>query len=280
MDGSVFLAVLAAAIMHAGWNAVVKGGGDPFVSVTQVSLCSGTVSLLCLPFVDVPRQEAWMWLFLSAALHTAYRLFLIGAYRAGDLAQVYPISRGAAPLMTAVATALLISEPLSPTGFLAVLCLCAGVFLMSLRGGRLGEYAPKATGFALCTALSTCAYSLVDGLGARINGSGPSYALYMFVGNMIAMQSVALLWRGAEPYRTFPKTWPHMLGGGIMSMCAYFIVIWAMTKAPIALVAALRETSVLFGTIIGVTLLGEPVTRWRVAAALAIVAGVVLLRLA
>jgi drug/metabolite transporter (DMT)-like permease len=108
MELHVFLAVLGAAMMHAGWNAVVKGGTDPFTSVTQVSLFSGGIALCFLPLAEVPAAEVWPWLAASAAIHTLYRFMLIGAYRAGDMAQVYPIMRGAAPLMTMLATALLI----------------------------------------------------------------------------------------------------------------------------------------------------------------------------
>jgi len=280
MDYTVFWAVLGAALMHAGWNAVLKSGDDPFVTVTHLSLCSGSVALLFLPFVSVPVSGAWIWLALSAVIHTAYRLLLIQAYRTGDLAHVYPIARGAAPLVTAVGTLLLIGESIGTAGFLGVCALSLGVFLLSLRGGRLATFDRRTVGFALGSALATASYSLVDGIGARVNGSGPGFALWMFVGNMLVMQALALAAKGPAIYRTLPATWPTVLAGGLMSMLAYFIAIWAMTKAPIALVAALRETSVLFAGLISLLILKEPVTRWRAAAALIIVTGVVLLRLA
>ena len=280
MSLDVFLLVLAAAAMHAGWNAVVKGSGDPFVSVTHVSLFSGLTALCLLPFVDVPALHVWPWLLLSAALHTVYRFMVIGAYRSGDMAQVYPIMRGAAPMLTALGTALLIGEVISPTGFLAVGALSCGVFLMSVKGGRVGSFQGSAVAFALGSALSTCGYSLADGYGARLNGSGPGYALWMFVGNCIAMQAMALMIAGPSVYGSLRKTWAISWGGGTMSMAAYFIVIWGMTKAPIALVAALRETSVLFGAVIALVVLREPLTGWRVLASLLVVVGVVLLRLA
>ncbi|MEZ5851195.1 MAG: EamA family transporter [Hyphomicrobiaceae bacterium] len=280
MTIEVFLAVLAAAAMHAGWNAVVKGGGDPFVTVTHVSLFSGGTALLLLPTVSMPKPGVWLWLAASALIHTAYRFMLIGAYRSGDMTQVYPIMRGAAPLLTAIGTALLIGEVISLTGFAAVGFLSLGVFLMSLKGGRLGSFDRTAVGFALLSATCTCAYSLVDGIGARLNGSGPGFALWMFVLNMLTMQAIALAMRGPAVYATLPATWRLSAGGGLMSMLAYFIVIWGMTKAPIALVAALRETSVLFGALLATLILKEPVTGWRVLASLAVVLGVVLLRVA
>lgn len=280
MDYTVFLAVLGAALLHAGWNAVLKSGADPFVTVTHLSLCSGVVALLCLPWVSVPVPAAWIWLALSAVIHTAYRLLLIQAYRTGDLVHVYPIARGAAPLITAIGTLLLIGESIGTAGFLGVGALSFGVFLMSIRGGRLATFDRRAVGFALGSAVATASYSLVDGIGARINGSGPSFALWMFVGNMLVMQAFALAVKGPAIYRTLPATWPTVLAGGLMSMLAYFIVIWAMTQAPIALVAALRETSVLFAGLISLLILKEPFTRWRAAAAVIIVMGVAMLRLA
>ncbi len=280
MELDVFLAVLVAAAMHAGWNAVVKGASDPFISVTHVSIFTGGVGLLCLPFVPFPREGVWVWLAASAAIHTVYRFMLIGAYRAGDMAQVYPIMRGAAPLLTAIATALLINERISGTGFLAVGALSAGVFLMSRKGGRLGGLETKAVGFALLSALCTCGYTLADGIGARLNGSGAGYVMWMSVGNMIAMQAIAIAMRGREVYATLPQTWKISAGGGLMSMSAYFIVIWAMTQAPIALVAALRETSVLFGAVIATVVLKEPLTPWRAAASVLVLCGMALLRIA
>jgi drug/metabolite transporter (DMT)-like permease len=280
MGLDVFLAVLAAAAMHAGWNAVVKGGADPFETVTHVSLFSGATAVFLLPFVPVPASGVWVWLALSAIIHTVYRFMLVGAYRTGDMAQVYPIMRGAAPMMTAIGTALLIGEVISITGFVAVGLLSAGVFLMSIKGGRVGSFQGRAVGFALASALSTCAYTLVDGFGARANGSGPGFALWMFVGNALVMQSIALAMRGPAVYAGLRTNWALSFGGGVMSMSAYFIVIWGMTKAPIALVAALRETSVLFGAVIALLVLKEPMTGWRLIASLMVLSGVALLRIA
>lgn len=280
MSLEVFLAVLLAAAMHAGWNAIIKGGGDPFVSVTHVSLFSGSIALCSLPFVPVPQPGVWKWLAASAIIHTVYRFMIIGAYRTGDMAQVYPIMRGAAPMLTAVGTALLVGEVISLTGFIAVGCLSLGVFLMSIKGSRAGGLNKTAVAFALCSAVTTCGYSLTDGIGARANGSGPGFAIWMFVGNAITMQAIALLLKGPAVYATLRKNVLTSFGGGLMSMSAYFIVIWGMTKAPIALVAALRETSVLFGAILAVVILKEPLTGWRVIASLLVLAGMALLRVA
>lgn len=280
MDPFVFLAVMAAAALHASWNALIKGGQDPYLSMTYMATRSGTLALLLLPFVQMPVPQAWVWLAASAALHTAYRYFLIEAYKAGDLVQVYPIARGAAPLMTAASTALLIGETLSPFGYAGIGALVVGVFLMSLRGGRLGHLEPRAVGYALMTSLTITAYTFVDGVGARINGSPQSFWAWMTCFNGLTMVATAMLWRGPAVLSGFRKAWVPAVGGSVMSMAAYGIAIWAMTKAPIALVAALRETSVLFAALISVLILKEPMTRWRTLAAAGIVGGIVLLRLA
>ncbi|HRD77625.1 MAG TPA: EamA family transporter [Hyphomicrobiaceae bacterium] len=274
----VFLAVVLAAIMHAGWNAVIKGGGDPFATLTHMSMMNAVISLAVIPFVPWPRPETWAWLVASVVIHSAYRLLLINAYRLGDLTHVYPIARGAAPLVTAIATFALIAETIAPTGYIAIALLSLGVVLMSLKGGRLGNLDGKVTGFALLSAASTSAYTLVDGLGARANGSGIGFAVWMFFLNALAMQVIAGFWRGPAVWTSVAGAWRPALAGSALSMGAYAIVIWAMTLAPIALVASLRETSVLFAALIGIIVLGEPVTRWRILAALAIGAGMVLIK--
>jgi drug/metabolite transporter (DMT)-like permease len=248
--------------------------------MTHVSLFGGGVATLLLPFVAVPIAAAWPWLVASVLLHVVYRFALIGAYRAGDMAQVYPIMRGAAPMMTAIGTALLIGEVLAPVGFLAVTLLSTGVFLMSFKGGRAGGLDRRAVLFALVSAASTCGYTVVDGIGGRTNGSGVGYALWLAAVNAATMQAIALGLRGPAVYAGLGRDWPKALGGGVMAMSGYLIAIWAMTKAPIALVAALRETSVLFGAAIAVLVLKEPLGRWRLLASASILAGVAMLRLA
>lgn len=280
MDAVVFVAVLFAAALHAGWNTLLKGGGDPFLSVAHMTICATVVSFCLLPLVSFPVAAAWPWLMASAGLHMAYRFALIGMYRAGDLGQVYPIARGAAPLMTAAATLLLIGELLAPAGYFGIGMLALGVLLLSLKGSRLGSLDGRAVLLALLTACFTAGYSFVDGYGARVNGSGPSFAVWMFFVNAVTMLPVQMAMRGREVAATFKAGWRTALGATLISELAYLIAIWAMTKAPIALVAALRETSVLFASLLSVVVLKEPLSRWRIGAALIIVAGVMLLRLA
>jgi drug/metabolite transporter (DMT)-like permease len=279
LDIYVFLAVMASAAMHAGWNALLKGGGDPFDSMARISAAGGLIAAIGVWFVQWPIPAAWPWIALSWGLHAFYRFFLISAYRAGDLSHVYPIARGSAPLLTAIGTAVLIGETLTFLGYAGVAALASGVFLMSMKGSRDGGFELRAVGFALATAITICGYTMVDGYGARINGSAVSFILWEMFGNAIIMAATALRVRGPAVYATLRTQWPSAIGAAGMSTTAYVIVTWAMTKAPIALVAALRETGVLFAALIGVIFLGEPMTCWRWTAAAVFVSGVVMLRL-
>ncbi len=278
MELYVFLAVLAAAAMHAGWNALLKGGGDPFDTMARISLVGGVIAVVAIWFVQWPVPAAWPWIAVSWVIHAIYRYFLIAAYRAGDLSQVYPIARGTAPLLTAVGTALLIAERLPPLAYVGIVALATGVFLMSMKGSRAGGFDMTAVGYALCTAIAISSYTIVDGHGSRLNGSAASFVLWEMLGNAVVMGITALYVRGPSVYAKLRTQWPAAVGAATMSTTSYIIATWAMTKAPIALVAALRETGVLFAALIGALLLAEPMTRRRWSAAAIIVAGVVLLR--
>lgn len=278
MEPLVFLAVLLAAAFHAGWNALVKIDLDRFLSITLISLAAGTVAAAALPFVAVPQASAWPWLAVSALLHTGYKIFLVQAYRAGDLGQVYPIARGAAPLLVSLAM-LAIGEVLTAHATVGIALLVGGVWLMSVRGGRdLAKLEGRAVAFALATSVFIASYTVTDGLGARINGDAHGYAVWLFVLDGLLMLALLLLMRGRCGLGAMRPFLVSGLAGGAMSLGAYWIVIWAATVAPIAMVAALRESSVLFAGAISVLILREPPTRWRVLSALVIVIGIALLR--
>lgn len=280
MDPIVFMAVLFAAALHAGWNAIVKINLDRFLSITLISLASGTVALFVLPFVAVPSAAAWPWLALSVFLHTGYKLFLIEAYRAGDLGQVYPIARGSAPLLVSFVMMFVFGETLTPAAMAGIGLLVAGVWLMSIRGGRdLARIEGKAIAFALGTSMFIASYTVTDGLGARINGEADGYAFWLFALEALSMLSILLFKRGLPGFSAMRPYWLSGLAGGGMSLGAYWIAIWAMTAAPIALVAALRESSVLFAALISVLFLREPPTGWRIISAIVIVAGIVITRI-
>jgi drug/metabolite transporter (DMT)-like permease len=280
MDAFVFAAVLLAAACHAGWNATIKRGLDPLATTVLISIGASIVSALFLPVVGLPAMAAWPWCIASVLIHLVYFAALIESYRAGDMGQVYPIARGSAPLMTATATTVFIGERLGLPGWCGISLLVAGVMMLSLRGGReLARLDRRAVGFALFTAVTICAYSVVDGMGARLAGSANAYSALLFAGIGPVMASYALARRGREVVAAMARHWGIGLAGGSLQLGSYGIAIWAMTVAPIAIVAALRETSVLFGAAIAVIFLKEPLRPSRVGAALMIVAGLTLIRL-
>lgn len=280
MDSFVFAAVLFAAACHAGWNALIKVGLDPLSTTTLISIGAALVALPFIPFIGLPATAAWPWLMASVAIHLFYFAGLIESYRTGDLGQVYPIARGSAPLMTAAAATVFVGEPLSLVGWSGILALVAGVLLLSLRGGRdLAKLDHRAVGFSLFTALTICAYSVVDGIGGRLAGSPHAYSLLLFVGIAAVMLPYAWFRNGRDVVPAMQRFWMRGLAGGAMQLLSYGIAIWAMTLAPIAIVAALRETSVLFGAAIAVVVLHEPLRAVRVVAALMIVGGLALIRL-
>jgi drug/metabolite transporter (DMT)-like permease len=280
MDALVFAAVLFAAACHAGWNASIKRELDPLATTVAISLGAALVSLLALPAVGLPARSAWPWVLASIAIHLVYFAALIESYRTGDMGQVYPIARGAAPLMTATVTTVFVGERLGLVGWLGIVLLTAGVLLLSLRGGRdLAKLNSHAVGFALCTAVTVCAYSVVDGVGARLAGSANAYSAALFVGIGPVMAAYALIRGGISALGDTKRLWLTGLAGGALQLGSYGIAIWAMTLAPIAIVAALRETSVLFGALIAVIVLKEPLRPGRMAAAFLIVCGLVLVRL-
>src|SRR5262245_17223213 len=280
MDPFVFAAVLFAAACHAGWNAAVKKGLDPLATTVLISIGAALVALPLVPFTGLPAGAAWPWVAASVLIHLVYFAALIESYRAGDMGQVYPIARGSAPLLTATGTALLIGERIGTRAWIGVALLAGGVVFMSLRGGRdLARLDRRAVGFALFTAVTICAYSLVDGMGARLAGSPHAYSAALFIGIGPVMLAYALARRGVGALADMRRYWSTGLAGGALQLGSYAIAIWAMTVAPIAIVAALRETSVLFGALIAVIVLHEPLRPVRVMAALAIVVGLALIRL-
>jgi drug/metabolite transporter (DMT)-like permease len=281
MDSFVFAAVLVAAAAHAGWNAVIKRGLEPFAMTVLLAVGAGIASLALVPVVGLPAAASWPWVAGSVAIHLFYFIGLIGAYRAGDMGQVYPLARGAAPIMTAMISTTWLAEPLGLVGWGGLVTLVAGVMLLSLRGGGdLVRLDRRAIGYALFTAVTICAYSIVDGVGARTAANASAYAVTLFAGIGIVMAAYAMVLRGPQVFVAMVPFWRRGVGGGAMQMVSYWIAIWAMTVAPIALVAALRETSVLFGALIAVVILKEPLRAARVAAALMIVAGLAAMRLA
>jgi drug/metabolite transporter (DMT)-like permease len=280
MEWYVFLAVLVGAACHAGWNAFLKLDLEPTMAMAVIGAMGAIVVLPLLPFVGLPDPAAWPWLLGSAAFHFGYFIGLTEAYRTGDLGQVYPIARGSAPLLTAMATALFFAEGVGLAGWTGIVILSLGVVLLSLRGGRSLQVDRRAVGFALLTAVTICGYSLLDGIGGRASGNPLAYTAWLFIADGLMMTATAYAMRGPAVFAAIRTYWRRGAIGASLSVASYGIAIWAMTVAPIALVAALRETSVLFAALIAVVILKEPLRPARIAAALLIVAGLIFIRVA
>ncbi len=279
MDSLVFAAVLLAAAAHAGWNAAIKRGLDPLATTVLIAVGAGAVALPIMAVVGLPASPARPWVIASVVVHLGYFAGLIEAYRAGDMGQVYPIARGSAPLLTALVSTGWLGERLGALGWVGLVCLVAGVMMLSLRGGgELARLDRRAVGFALFTALTVCAYSVIDGVGVRASGDALAYAAAAFFGNGMIMALYGLARRGAKLFAGPSPLWRTGLGGGALQFASYGVALWAMTVAPIAVVAALRETSVLFGALIAVVVLREPLRAVRLLAALLIVAGLVMIK--
>ncbi|MCE6957959.1 EamA family transporter [Cereibacter sphaeroides] len=278
MDTHVFAAVLIAALLHAGWNSVVKVGLDRVSTVLLLALVQAQIALPLLPFVPMPASAAWPWIAAAALLHAAYKLFLVQAYAHADLSQVYPLARGTAPLVVTLVSVMALGADPGDAGLAAIGAISAGVLLMAAKGSSAGRMRGAALFFALGTAGFTAGYTLVDGVGARVAGTPSGFILWMVVGDAALMALWAAVTRGAAAFPALLPAWRTGLAAGAMSLGSYWIAVWAFTQAPLALVAALRESSILFATLIAAIVLREPVSRWRWTSAALIAGGVAIMK--
>jgi len=270
----VTLAVLGAALLHAGWNALVKASEDKQLDTFAVAASSGLIALALVPFLPAPAPASWPWLAGSTAVHILYFVFLAGAYRWGDLSYVYPVMRGGGPMIVAASGVLAFQEILQVNEWLGVLLICAGILAFAS-----GAHDRRATGFALANAVVIGAYTLIDAAGARASAAPVSYTLWFFVANGLVITAIGFASRGRAVPAYFRRHWLRAAAGGACALGAYSIALWAMTRAPVALVAVLRETSVIFAAVLGAAVLKEKLTRRRLVATGAVLAGLVVLRI-
>ena len=278
MSLTVFFAVLFAAFLHAGWNALVKTGANKQTSMMVMSVGQSLIGLVIALFRPFPEAEVWPWLIGSGLIHMAYQLFLAYAYEQGDLSRVYPLARGSAPLIVLVVGLALLPDQVSLIEYAGVSLLGLGIIFMA-RGVFTSGESRKLVPFALGSALATAGYTLVDGIGARLSGDPVTYVCWLLVLASITYVPAVVALKGATILRAPLKTWAMGVVAGSASFAAYAIAVWAMTLAPIALVAALRETSILFAVLIGWLVFGERMNAQKAIAAGLIVMGVVLTRL-
>ena len=270
----VTLAVLGGALLHAAWNTLVKSSQDKELDSCAIAAGSGLVALLALPFVGAPAPAAWPWIAASSAIHILYFLLLAGAYRHGELSYVYPVMRGGGPMIVAASGGLAFSEALRSGEWLGVLLICGGILMLAS-----GAHDRRATLFAVANAVVIGAYTLIDAKGARASGAPVGYALWFFVAMAGVVLAIGTARRGGALPRYLANHWTRTLVGGACSVGSYGIALWAMTRAPVALVAVLRETSVIFAAVLAALVLKETLTRRRLLATGAVLAGLIFLRI-
>jgi drug/metabolite transporter (DMT)-like permease len=279
LSSFIVAAVLFGALLHATWNALIKAQGDRFGAAMQVAIGAGVIGLPAILYFPGPPPEAWPYIVASSVIHVGYFALVGYAYRHADLGVAYPLTRGSAPFFTAILAFLLVGEALPWNGWLAVVCIALGIVALSadalMRGGL--TWSTGAAAFA--NAAVIVLYTLIDGLGARVMDNGVAYGAWMVAGTGLLL----LIFVAAFNRRTLTehaaRRWPLALVCGVLVLGSYGIALWAMTRAPIGLVASLRETSVLIAAILGAVFFHEPFGPKRWAALGFIVGGIVLLRL-
>ncbi len=271
-------AVLLGALLHAGWNALVKSSADKALDMAVIHLIGSLLAVPLVALVGWPRPEAWPFIAASVVIHIGYYIATTRAYHHGDLGLTYPLMRGVAPLLVALSATFTLGETLSPLAWAGILGICCGVLVLGLS--RHALHAPKAVGFALANAVIIAIYTVVDALGVRASGNALQYVATLFLLDGWPFGLLMMVRRGRAMGHYAQRRWPVATVGALASLGSYGIALWAMTRAPVATVAALRETSVLFAVLLGTWLLKEAFTLRRLLGTCVIVGGVMAIRLA
>ena len=279
MEPIAIILILSAAVMHAVWNAFVKMDGDRLMTMAVVISTTGLLAPLLLLTGPPPALESWPYIVLSVLLNNAYFLFLIEAYRFGDLSQVYPIARGSAPLLVTVGAALFANEQLSITGLAGVFIISAGTISLVWGSGLRMSAEKRSIIFALLTGLMIASYTIIDGIGVRLSGNPASYIGWLFILSPLPIASIAILRRRGDAIVYIRNNWKLAVLGGGLNLGSYGLSIWALNLAAMAHVSAMRETSVIIAALIGTQLLGESFGKRRILAAMTVAIGVVLITL-
>lgn len=274
MPFHIVLLVLFAALLHAGWNALLRSGADRLWSMTVMCLAVALAGTAIAVFLPAPAKASWIYAALSAGLHVGYNLFLVRSYQVGDLGQTYPISRGSSPVLVTAAASAFAGESAGPTTLLGIALVSGGIISLAFRGRRL---AVPSLPYALGTGCFIAAYSVADGIGVRLSGAPMAYTAWMCALWGVLMPAVYIGLRGTSSlFAVRPGFWTAFMGG-LVSLLAYGIVIYAMSGAPMGAVSALRETSVLFAALIGYFFLGESLTLRKMLACTVIAVGTFLI---
>jgi len=270
--------VLFGAALHAGWNALVRASANKFYDTVLIVIGAGAWTACLAPFMPLPAVASWPYLGASILIHVVYFSLVAFSYRSGELSFAYPIMRGTAPALSAIVIALVIGESPSLGGWAGVALISGGVLVLALESWRAGKLHASSTLFALTNACVIVIYTVIDGQGARLSGHAFSYTGWIFLGTAVLLFALSLATHGREMLKSIAPGWKRGLLGGASTLASYALALWAMTRAPIALVAALRETSVVFGVLIAAMFLKERVSRLRYASVLTVTAGAIAIK--
>jgi drug/metabolite transporter (DMT)-like permease len=277
VDATVFSIILAAAALHATWNAIIKAGADRSLMTVTITGVAALIAAVVLPFAPPPARASWPFLAVSAVFSVTYYLLVAKTYRIADMSQTYPLMRGSAPVLVAIGSAAFTGDHLPLRAWGGIMVICVGILCMI---GRKGFASGSGARLALLNAFVIAGYTLIDGIGVRRSGSALGYTLWIFLLTGLPLLAGAALREGASLRAFLARNWRAGIIGGVGTIASYGLALWAMTVAPVALVAALRETSTIFGTAISALVLKERVLPRRMVAAGLIVAGAAVLRVA
>jgi drug/metabolite transporter (DMT)-like permease len=279
MSVTILTVVLFGAFLHAAWNVFIRAATDKHLTTVQVAGSAGLLTACWLPFTPAPAVPSWPYLTASVLIHVVYFSFVAQLYRKTDLSFAYPIMRGSAPALSAVVALLLLSESPSSGGWSGLLLVSAGIIILAGDSWRSGSLRFSPTMLALANAGVIVAYTLVDGVGVRLSGNPAGYTGWLFFLTAIPL---FVMYFATERLKGVKQLWTNCgkgLMGGACSVGSYGLALWAMTQAPIALVAALREPSVVFGTLLAAGFLRERVTPLRYLSILVVTAGAVAIKM-
>ena len=279
MDINVFMAVMLAAILHSGWNGMVKKHKDKVISVSAIVFGHVPMAIVVILFVPLPTIESVPYIILSALIHQGYQWYLISAYKIGDLTKVYPIARGTGPIIATLISIGLLGVLIEKFQIVSIVLISFGIILL----GLLGESSlknKKAIFYSLATGFFIGLYSLIDGYGARISLTPLSFLGWSFILNAMIFPFTLKFMNYSNVFsRVMKEAKVIFWVGGTLSYIVYAIVVWAFTKAPIPLVAALRESGIIFSIIIGILFLNEKISIYKVISIILIFLGVVGLKI-
>lgn len=274
MSLSLFCTVLLAALLHASWNAIVKRGRDTLLTTLLVTGSAALIAALALPFLPAPSPRSWPWLAASTALQVIYYVLVARTYQVTDMSASYPLMRGCAPILVALVGSVLLDQSLRWVAWCGIALICGGILCMARGSARQHLWLPLLNAGVIAT------YTLVDAWGARQSDAPLSYVLWLFLLSGLPLPAWALCTRAPALWAYARSNWHYGVIGGVGTLTSYSLALWAMTIAPVAMIAALRETSILFGILISAWVLHERVTRQRWIAAGLIVLGAAVLRVA